>query len=93
MPLLPDFLNALAVLAVLLAAVLLAAWLLRRAGWARPRGAGRLAIIEALPLDPRRRLLLLRCDDRCALVLTGGPTDLMLGWLPEPRLQSAESAP
>lgn len=54
-------------------------WLLRRyghrisgLGLAGPRtSAPRLAIIEALPLDPRRRLLLIRRDDTEHLVLIG----------------------
>ena len=72
-----------------LAAVLLLAWggarLLRAsplaAGAARP--GRRLRLEEVLALDPRRRLLLLSCDGRELLVLTGGAgPDVMLGWLP-----------
>jgi flagellar protein FliO/FliZ len=65
-----------------LAAVLGAAWLLGRA--ARRRRAfspGRLAVQAALPLDARRRLLLIRCDEREGLVLTGPAGDAWLGWL------------
>ncbi len=72
-----------------LAAVLLLAWgsarMLRgsplAAGAARP--GRRLRLEEVLALDPRRRLLLLSCDGREMLVLTGGAgPDVMLGWLP-----------
>ncbi len=47
-------------------------------------GAGRLAISQSLALDPRRRLVLVRCDGRELLLLTGGPQDISLGWV-EPR--------
>ncbi len=50
---------------------------LRLAGAARS-GGGRLAVIEAVAVDPRRRLVLLRCDGREALVLTGPAGDLLL---------------
>jgi flagellar protein FliO/FliZ len=43
-----------------------------------------LAIEQTLALDPRRRLLLIRCDGRQLLLLTGGPEDLLIGWM-EPR--------
>ena len=46
----------------------------------RPQAGRRLAVSESLALDPRRRLLLVACDGREALLLTGGPTDLVIGW-------------
>ena len=45
-----------------------------RPGW-------RLAVQEVLALDSRR-LLLLRCNGREVLLLTGGGQDALLGWLP-----------
>jgi flagellar protein FliO/FliZ len=36
----------------------------------------------AIMLDARRRLWLVRCDGRRVLLLTGGPADLVIGWLP-----------
>ena len=85
MPLDPSLgLKALAALGavVLLAAVALRA--LRAATGAAKPGAGRrrLIIQEVLPLDPKRRLVLVRCDDRDLLLVTGGATDVPLGWLP-----------
>lgn len=68
-----------------LAAVLLMIALIARAlrvGGAKPRQGRRLAVQEVLALDPRRRLLLLRCDGREVLVLTGPGPDAVLGWLP-----------
>ena len=44
----------------------------------------RLEITQALTLDPRRRLLLVRCDGRHLLILTGGTQDVSLGWLEPP---------
>ncbi len=45
----------------------------------RPQTGRRLALLETLALDPRRRLLLVACDGREALLLTGGPTDVVVG--------------
>ena len=68
-----------------LAAVLMLAW--GAARLARRRGLvtatpGRLAIRAACPLDARRRLILIACDGREALLLTGPAGDQFLGWLP-----------
>ena len=55
----------------------LPAWTAQR----RP-GASRLQIVETLRLDPKRKLLLLACDGREALVMAGGGQDVLVGWLP-----------
>ncbi len=70
-----------------LAAVLLLAW--GGARLARSRGLvtttpGRLSIRAACQLDARRRLVLIVCDGREALLLTGPTGDQFLGWLPTP---------
>jgi flagellar protein FliO/FliZ len=65
-----------------LALILLAGRLARRAGLAPRPGQGRLSIEESLALDARRRLVLVRCDGRGLLLLTGGPQDQVVGWLP-----------
>lgn len=71
-----------------LAGVLLLLWLaaraMRRTGLAG-RAGRRLAVQEVLAVDARRRLLLVRCDGREMLLLTGGAEDSMLGWLPAAR--------
>lgn len=76
-----NVLIGLAALAAVLVLVLLsgraATTLLAR----RPQASRRLALKETLALDPRRRLLLVACDGREALLLTGGPADLVVGWL------------
>ncbi len=42
---------------------------------------GPLLLEQALPLDARRRLCLVRCDDRKVLLLIGGSQDIVVGWL------------
>lgn len=54
---------------------------------------GRLATLQVLPLDARRRLHLMRCDQRNFLLLTGGAEDLMIGWLDPPAATAAEPPP
>ncbi len=70
-----------------LAAVVLLAWALGQ--WARRRGlaapaAGRLSVAAACAVDARRRAVLIRCDGREALVLTGPAGDTFLGWVDRP---------
>jgi flagellar protein FliO/FliZ len=73
------FLLAL-VFVVALIAVL--AWLARRFGLAGRGSAGRagrrLAIVESMALDGKRRLVLVRRDDTEHLVLVGGETALVV---------------
>ena len=77
--------GATAALFGVLALIALLAWVARRLGLgaAGPRPGRRLALVEVLALDPRRRLILVRCDGREALLLTGGGRDALLGWLPD----------
>ena len=44
-------------------------------------GAARLGVVTACAVDARRRLVVIRCDGREALLLTGPQGDSMLGWL------------
>lgn len=68
-----------------LAAVLLLIWgaarLARQRGMAQP-AAGRLGVRSVCAVDPRRRLVLITCDGREGLLLTGPAGDHFLGWLP-----------
>lgn len=75
--------TAAASLAGVVALILLAGRLARRAGLA-PQGSGRLRLEETVALDARRRLVLVRCDGRALLLLTGGAQDQVVGWLPPP---------
>ena len=78
-------LTALAALAVVLGLVWLASRAARWGGLApRASGVRRLAVQDALVLDARRRLTLVRCDDRSVLLLTGGAQDVVVGWMPTP---------
>jgi flagellar protein FliO/FliZ len=74
---------ALGALAVVLALVWLLARLARhRLLPLRRPGARRLVMQEIVALDTRRRLCLVRCDNRSLLLLTGGAQDVVVGWLP-----------
>jgi len=72
-----DFLTLVrfaAALAAVIGLIFLAAALLKRFGMAGrvgPMGQRRLAIVEALPLDGRRRLVLVRRDGTEHLLLVG----------------------
>lgn len=57
-----------------------------------PRAGGPLGIEQALALDSRRRLLLIRCGPRRLLLLTGGSQDLVVGWL-DPATENPELPP
>ncbi len=73
--------TALAALAGVLILILLLSRALRRFGLA-PAAAGqgtrRLSVVEVLPIDGRRRMLLIRCDDAPMLLVTGGPQDVLV---------------
>ena len=70
--------------AVVLALIGLTAWLVRRFGANRLGGANargrqpRLAVIDASPVDGRRRLVLIRRDNVEHLLMIGGPTDVVV---------------
>jgi flagellar protein FliO/FliZ len=72
-----DFLRAVFALVITLGLVGIVAVLARRFGpewmvrFQRPRSERRLAIVESLHLDPQRRLVLVRLDDRERLLLLG----------------------
>jgi flagellar protein FliO/FliZ len=74
---LADFARAFFALAITLGLIGLAAFLARRFGpeWLvrlqRPKAERRLTIVESLPLDPVRRLVLVRLDSTERLLLLG----------------------
>ncbi len=45
---------------------------------AKPQRDRRLAVVESLPLDIKRRLVIVRCDDREHLLLLGGEQDMLI---------------
>ncbi len=75
-----DYLRFLAALAFVLGLIALLAWLARRyrLGGVAANAARRLAVVEVLPVDPRRKLVLIRCDDREFLLLLGQDGNRML---------------
>ena len=59
---------------------------LRHTSFARRAPSGRLLVVkDTVALDARRRLHLVQHGDRSVLLLTGGETDLVVGWLDEPK--------
>ena len=78
-----TYLQALLSLIAVLALIGVLAWAARRygLGGAPARRGGRvrrLAVVEVLPIDARRRLVLIRRDDVEHLVLTGAGPDLLV---------------
>lgn len=70
-------------LIVVLALIAIGAWVMRRIAAARFGAPGRnrqprLAIMDAAPIDTRRRLVLIRRDNVEHLLLIGGPTDVVV---------------
>jgi flagellar protein FliO/FliZ len=74
--------------AALLAVVALihgGAALLRRSGFTRSGGPERIVSVrESVALDAKRRLHLVQCGARQVVLLTGGPRDLVVGWIEPP---------
>lgn len=76
---------AIAALAATIGAILLFAAIARRSGLAAASRPGRrLSVVETVALDPRRRLVLARCDGAEALLLVGGESDQVVGWVTPP---------
>ena len=89
-----SIVQYLAALALVIALILGLAWILRRSGFApmvrTPRGKRRLEVLEVLPLDPKRRLALVRCDAKAHLLLLGADGDLVVATdLDAPRFEAA----
>ncbi len=75
-----------AVVVLILFAGRVAPRLVPRLGLGRVGASSRRMVVrEATALDARRRLHLVACDGRELLLLTGGPNDVVVGWLPEGR--------
>lgn len=82
----PDALPARFIIAfvIVLALIALTAWLFRRfSGQAGIQAWGkghdhRIEVLDAVAVDPKRRLLLVRCDEEEHLILVGGGTDIVV---------------
>jgi flagellar protein FliO/FliZ len=86
----PDSLTMLltsgAALAGIVGVILLIGRVLRQTSFGKPRSSARLLIVkDTIALDARRRLHLVQHGDRAVLLLTGGETDLVVGWLDGPQ--------
>ena len=76
------YLRTLMALVAVLGLIAGGTWIARRTGWGGgrlgQRGKRRLAIVESMALDGRRRLVLIRRDDAEHLLLIGGGSDLLI---------------
>jgi hypothetical protein len=79
-------LTSAAALAGVVGVILLIGQVLRHTSFARPRSTARLLILQdTISLDARRRLHLIRHGERSVLLLTGGETDVVVGWQDGPK--------
>jgi flagellar protein FliO/FliZ len=81
-----TLLTAAAALAGIVGMILLIGRALRHTNFGRPQSSARLLIVkDTISLDARRRLHLIQHGERAVLLLTGGETDIVVGWLDEPK--------
>lgn len=75
-----DWLRALFALVATLALIVGAAYVARRVGMLQPGGGAprRMKITESLMLDPRRRMVIVRCDDREHVLLLSPAGDVVV---------------
>lgn len=75
-----DWARALFALIATLALIVGAAYVARRVGMLQAGGQGqkRMKVSESLMLDPRRRLVIVRCDDREHVLLLGPGGDVVV---------------
>jgi flagellar biogenesis protein FliO len=77
--------TAIVALAGILGLILLIGRALRFTSFVARGPSGRsLVIKDSIALDARRRLHLVQHGDRMVLLLTGGETDLVVGWVEGP---------
>ncbi len=69
-------------LAAVIGLVVLAGRMARATGLVKSRQGQRLALRETLQIDRSRSLRIVSCDGREVLLLVGGGSDVVLGWLP-----------
>ncbi|MBX9747576.1 MAG: flagellar biosynthetic protein FliO [Hyphomonadaceae bacterium] len=75
-----DWARSLFALIITLALIVGVAYAARRLGMLQPQGQGarRMKVTESLMLDPRRRMVIVRCDDREHLILLGPGGDVVV---------------
>ncbi len=82
---LPDLLSAFGALALVLGLIVLLRFGNRFLASMRPHNASTpFRLVGQLGLDGRRRLHLVQCGSGQVLLLTGGTSDTMLVWPPQP---------
>ena len=76
-----DWARSLFALILTLALIVGVAYGARRLGMLQPgaQGPKRLRVTESLMLDPRRRMVIVRCDDREHLILLSPAGDIVVG--------------
>ena len=74
--------SACAALAAVLLLIGVAGRLARSTRFVRGATGSRMRVEDSLALDARRRLVLVSCEGRSLLLLTGAQ-DAVIGWLPE----------
>ena len=78
--------TAAAALAGIVGVILLIGRVLQRTNFGKPQSSARLLIVkDTISLDARRRLHLIQHGDRSVLLLTGGETDVVVGWSDGPK--------
>jgi len=99
---LDQYIRFLMALVFVVALIMVVAWVMRRVGMAGGTVRGRarqrrLSVVEALPIDAKRRLVLVRRDDREHLILLSANGDLLVDSAPaggfDSALAGAETAP
>ena len=79
-----SLITAIVALAAVVGLVVLAGRLARISGLAKSKSGQRLLLRDSLPIDRNRSLRIVSCDGREVLLLVGGGSDVVLGWLPGP---------
>ncbi|MCM8733854.1 flagellar biosynthetic protein FliO [Azospirillum sp. A1-3] len=84
---LDQYIRFLMALVFVVALIMIVAWVMRRVGMAGGTVRGRarqrrLSVVEALPIDAKRRLILVRRDDREHLILLSANGDLLVDSAP-----------
>ena len=83
---LATLITSVVALAGIVGLILLIGRALRHTSLGKPRSSGRLLIVkDTIALDARRRLHLVQHGDRAVLLLTGGSSDIVVGWLDGPK--------
>lgn len=79
-----KFIAALLFVLSLMGLLALAMRRINHGGTVMPLARRRLKVVETLPLDPRRKLAIVRCDDREHLLILGTNTETVIESVPKP---------